>query len=145
MLRAVSFYFKIPDILYASDLFNPSEYGASNWLPSLGDLFLNSIFLFYSVLLIYQLDFIIKPKGKILFTVIVVFVLLSFGWFCFDLLRGLIINSSISLDINDFLSLTLSSYISYLIAGILFASFFLILEIFRSYPLYLFENLKMLI
>jgi two-component system, NtrC family, nitrogen regulation sensor histidine kinase NtrY len=128
LIRGISFYFKIPDILYASDLFNPSEYGASNWLPSLGDLFLNSIFLFYTVLLICQADFLIHLKRKVLFSISIVFVLLVFGWFCFDLLRGLIINSSISLDINDFLSLTLSSYISYLITGILFASFFLLAD-----------------
>jgi len=128
LIRGISFYFKIPDILYASDLFNPSEYGASNWLPSLGDLFLNSIFLFYTVLLICQADFLIHVKRKVLFSISIVFVLLAFGWFCFDLLRGLIINSSISLDINDFLSLTLSSYISYLITGILFASFFLLAD-----------------
>jgi hypothetical protein len=54
LVRFISFYFRIPDLLYGSDLFNPSEYGASNWLPSLGDLLLNSIFLFYTVVLFHQ-------------------------------------------------------------------------------------------
>jgi nitrogen fixation/metabolism regulation signal transduction histidine kinase len=124
LIRAISFYFKIPELLYASDLFNPSEYGASNWLPSLGDLLLNSVFLFYTIVLIHQSKLKISIKNDWIYCIFISFLLLGFGWFCLDLLRGLIINSSISLDINDFLSLTLSSYISYLIAGLLFASFF---------------------
>ena len=127
-IRFFSFYFRIPDLLYGSELFNPSEYGASNWLPSLGDLLLNSIFLFYTVVLIHQSKFKFKLNNKWLHSALIVSVLLFFGWFCFDLLRGLIVNSSISLDINDFLSLTLSSFISYLIAGILFASFFVLAD-----------------
>lgn len=125
VLRWVSFKYSLPQSLYATALFNPSEYGASNWLPSLGDLLFNTLFLFYTSVLVYQK----LPRLRVQYASIaawpITLLLFAYGWFTIDLLRGLILNSSIPLDINDILSLTSTSYAAFLVIGLLFSTFFI--------------------
>jgi len=124
-LRWISFQYAVPVALYASAWFNPAEYGASNWLPSLGDLMLNALLLLYTAVLFRNVRI---PRNRIpasLLPTLVFAFLFAYGWFTLDLLRGLIINSSISLNINDFLSLSASSFVAFLIIGTLFGTFFL--------------------
>ena len=130
-LRWISFFLKIPAAVYTLPLFSPGEFGASNWLPSLGDLFINSMLLLYTAFLVNRWEGFKKPAGKFaLFAVKILIAAIGmfYGWFCCDLLRDLIINSSISLEINDFLSLTSGSFVSFLIISFLFASLFLLVD-----------------
>jgi two-component system nitrogen regulation sensor histidine kinase NtrY len=124
-LRWFSFRYNLPELLYATALFSPSEYGASNWLPSLGDLLLNVCFLFYSALLVHQKLPRLVIRYAAIATLPMLLFLFGYGWFTIDLLRGLIQNSSIPLDINDFLSLTTSSYAAFLVIGLLFSTYFI--------------------
>ena len=129
-LRIFSFFSHWPEPLYLLNIFNPSEYAASNWLPTLGDLLMNSLFLLYSVFLIgpwIEQKHVSKSllNKALLYVLFSLLFLLGFG--TADVASGLIINSSISLDIRDVLNLTLSSYVSFLILGILFGSIFLFL------------------
>ncbi len=126
-VRWFSFEFKWPAPLYNSHLFSPIEYAASNWLPTLGDLLLNSLLLLYFALLIHQVEFKIpklSSSGKLIAGSFLSGVLFLTGCSIGDLTKGLIINSSISLDINDFLSLRSSSFVAFLIIGALFAILF---------------------
>ena len=130
-LRWISFFFEVPGALYMLPLFSPGEFGASNWLPSLGDLFINSLMLLYTAFLLHRWQGVRKPDGKyplIFLKILIVVVGMFYGWLCCDLLRDLIINSSISLDIKDFLSLSSGSFVSFLIISFLFASLFLLID-----------------
>lgn len=135
MVRFLIFYFNFPFSLYSITIFNPSEYAASNWLPTLGDLFLNSLLLLFTSSLIY--DFIrqfIRKNAKKSIVIPSVFLTLFFliAIAISVLIVGLIINSSISLDIRDVLSLTISSFYSFIIIGILFGSLFVLLHAIAS-------------
>ena len=129
-LRGVSFFFHFPGPLVHLSLFSPSEYAASNWLPTLGDLLINTVMLLYSSWLLHQQGKQIQviPRFRLLVSVLLLSGMLCFAWFVGDVIRGLIINSSISLDISDVLNLTTSSYLSFLIIGLLFASLFLLMD-----------------
>lgn len=135
VLRILSFYFKVPHALYALNIFNPSEYAASNWLPTLGDLFINSIFLLYTA---YLVQLVLTPKQGSKIQSAFVFglltsLLLIFSIWISELIAGLIINSSISLDIRDVLNLTSSSYVSFAIIGILFGSIYLFVDVLTQH------------
>jgi len=129
-LRTLSFFFHFPGPLVHLALFSPSEYAASNWLPTLGDLLINTVLFLYSSWLLFQLGKSIsaRPALRKPLIVLLLSVVLFLSWFVGDVIRGLIINSSISLDISDVLSLTTSSYLSFLIIGLLFASLFLLMD-----------------
>jgi len=129
--RVTIFFTHIPSSIYSLTIFNPSEYAASNWLPTLGDLFLNSLLLVLSAFLLYP--FIKRTTSKYKGNNIIIPAIAAGLWFMLALLvsesiEGLIINSSISLDIRDVLSLTVSSYFSFLIIGLLFGSLFVFLH-----------------
>ncbi|MFM2285585.1 MAG: hypothetical protein RLZZ543_1082 [Bacteroidota bacterium] len=129
-LRFTSFQYGFPGPLVHLALFSPSEYAASNWLPTLGDLLINTVLLLYSAWLLYEQGKFLRIKASFHLPAVLVFMLLLLGiaWFVGDVIRGLIINSSISLDISDVLNLTTSSYLSFLIIGLLFATLFLLMD-----------------
>jgi len=134
LLRSIGFYFKLPVSIYELKIFSPEEYAASDFLPTLGDLLLNSLFLFYGLFLIR--NYISIPSSisnwslfkKRLFIGVILFVLFISGYFCYSTLNGLIINSSISFDINDFVGLSISSYVCFFIFGIIFSIYFILLD-----------------
>ena len=134
ILRLIGFYFKLPTAIYALNIFTPGEYAASDLLPTLGDLLLNSLLLLYFLFIIRNKFLIpnfisswnlLKKSGII---IISIFILVISGVFFYSILSGLIINSSISLDINDFVSLSSSSYVCFFIFGIIFSIYFIILD-----------------
>ena len=129
-LRIASFIFGFPSSVLHLSLFSPNEYAASNWLPTLGDLLINSLLFLYTAWLIHQKAKHIHFKNNFTKIHACIAMLFLFGISAFvgDVIRGLIINSSISLDISDVFNLTLSSYISFFIIGVLFAALFLIME-----------------
>ena len=131
-LRLFMFFARWPEGVFLLSIFNPSEYAASNWLPTLGDLFLNSLVLLSGMQLLAP--FIARQAGSKLWPVqallISVFYFLAQG--IAQTLQGLIINSSISLDIRDVLHLSASSYLSFAVIASLFWALFLMLRAFAS-------------
>jgi len=134
ILRSIGFYFKLPVSIYELKIFSPEEYAASDFLPTLGDLLLNSLFLLYGLFLIR--NYISIPSfisnwslfNKRLCVGVILFGLYISGYFCYSTLNGLIINSSISFDINDFVGLSISSYVCFFIFGIIFSIYFILLD-----------------
>jgi two-component system, NtrC family, nitrogen regulation sensor histidine kinase NtrY len=53
-LRAVMLYFKWPNFLYETELFNANYFGLSYFTPSLGDFFANSLCLLLVVIVLYK-------------------------------------------------------------------------------------------
>ena len=136
-LRIISFKFEFPSSIVHLSLFSPNEYAASNWLPTLGDLLINTLLFFYSAFLIHQQgkNFRFKSYLSNIGVFISLIILLGIAGFTGDIIRGLIINSSISLDISEVFNLTLSSYISFFIIGLLFGSLFLMINLVTTWLL----------
>lgn len=131
LIRYLSFRFRFPEVLYAHPIFDPALYAASDWLPTLGDLLINSLLLFY----LSWIFFTLKERSKVsgIIVLIGVSILYFFGYGLWDLIAGLIINSSIPVEINDILALNASSYVSFLVMGMFFASFFMIADRLVAY------------
>ena len=147
-LRIISFKFGFPSPIIHLSLFSPNEYAASNWLPTLGDLLINTLLLFYSAFLIHQQgkNFRFHTNFSIIGAFVSLFVLFGIAGFIGDIIRGLIINSSISLDISDVFNLTLSSYISFFIIGLLFGSLFLMMNLVATWLLELrFSSIRFIV
>ncbi len=132
ILRFFLFYFDIPRILYESTLFSPHYYATSQFLPSPGDLLVNSFLLLILSFLFFKL---IKPGFKILrfkpfnkYLITFLLFSLSFGFFIIlnYLLSSLVINSTISLNLNNIFSISGISFIGFVIFPTLIISYFFI-------------------
>ncbi|MCB0402877.1 MAG: hypothetical protein KDD41_12390, partial [Flavobacteriales bacterium] len=125
LVRVLLLYFNFFNSFFELELFSPSIYAQSAFLPSLGDLMISAVF--YLVLVYYYSKAVkktnAKSKGLALLSAIVIAVL---PILLADLLQGLIINSKINFDVNYLLDLDAYSFIGIgsivllLIAAILF-------------------------
>lgn len=134
LMRLLSFVFTFPASMYENTLFSPVHYASSDFLPSLGDILLNSIVVFIVVFIFF---FRIKVKRfsgnsklwRILNCFIAVILLstipLLFA-FLFNTFKGLVLNSNILLETENLFKLNLLSYIAFLIFAILLAIFYIV-------------------
>jgi len=135
ILRAIMIRLHLPAVIYSLPFFGPLYYGDATtfWLPSLGDLLMNTLFILLISLnfsfntrnLIVSQQFI---KRKTLFTAILLFVLFSSALIVNKFFLSLIENSNISFNINNFFSLSSLSYTGFIIVTILQLSFFLVAD-----------------
>lgn len=129
--RYFSFHFKIPSILYQSSLFSPLHYATSNYLPSLGDLFINSFLLFVVPLVFF--DFLesstkrIPSSSKVsyIFAILSIIFIFIFFIFIMNLMTGLVKNSTIPLELDEFFSFNLLTLLAYFIIALLTFAFVL--------------------
>jgi two-component system, NtrC family, nitrogen regulation sensor histidine kinase NtrY len=115
LFRFLQVSFRFPEILYSSDLFGPKYFSFSNFLPSLGDLFIDSVlFLFFAYSIFISLSLgsaVQKEKSRnspFQNFLRIISVLLLFG-ITFFLEKVLILNSSFSLNLQNIASLSASS------------------------------------
>jgi signal transduction histidine kinase len=99
--------FELPSILFATSLFSPVYFGASEFFPNLGSLLLFSVLLFSESYLFYKfvvpLPFINKLRStSVLYYVIIGFsVVLAFGfWHLQNYIVSLLVSNSASASIN---------------------------------------------
>lgn len=64
LFRILFFHYSLPGYIYSLDLFGPKYYAASEILPSLGDLLLNTISLFCIALFIFKKTVVIPALSK---------------------------------------------------------------------------------
>lgn len=131
LIRFLLLKFKIPSSLSYFDFFNPLNFASSFWFPSLGDFFINAIFiLIFAYFLFKYLKVIITKKNdtfkisvlttaSIIFTTTIYLLLVNF-------IKSLLFNSNISLEPYKILDISLYSIIAYLIIASLFLSFIII-------------------
>ena len=133
LFRALLFYFRIPHFIYDLDFFGPKYFATSELLPSLGDLLLYAIFIFFSAIEIFKnkTEFkILRPK-QLHFKIIIIVFSFSLCYF-FSLLviyffKSIIINSNVSFLLNNIFGLTAYSYLGLIIIIFLFISLFLVI------------------
>ena len=130
LTRFVMFYFQVPQCFYQGILFTASHYASSIWLPSLGDLLLNTFFtaVFLFVLFAHRKSFpslnSLKKPASILLCFISVALIAFAADFVIQLLRSLVINSSLSLDVNFIFSPDIYNILGFIIIAGLFISFY---------------------
>ena len=148
LIRFIIFYFRIPNVLYESKLFSPHYYGTSWLLPSLGDFVINVIIL---LILSYILFFHLKKeeltikRPKILRQTGVFLLFLHvfiFYHILISAIRGLIIDSTISFNLNNIFSLSSYSILGFIIIAALAVSYFLISYTLLNRAYYLSKGLK---
>ena len=126
LLRIIIQYAHVPAILYEGVLFSPSEYASSEWFPSLGDVFLDALLLVYGVLIWQKISFkkdFIAPQILKWVMPVIAFLFLVLNLM---LLRSLILDSSIAFGVNNITAFSFTSFLAYLIAGILLTAFVLL-------------------
>ncbi len=134
VFRYVSIRYNFPESFYCFDLFHPKIYGDSTsvWLSSLGDLLINIILLFYFSFIFYteytapSIILHLKTSYKKVFTFFLFLCYFWISWVITSLFTGLIKNSSISFNINNFFSLNIYSFISIVVIALLLFIYFLL-------------------
>ena len=131
ILRYVSYILPFPFRYRTLSLFDSTVY-ASNFLhPSLGDLFINVILIYW--LIIFVKDPVIEVLKKIkpltgvysrLFVTIVAALLILVAFTSASVIRSLISDSQISFDVTNFFSLNIFSFLSFIILCIIILAFF---------------------
>lgn len=127
-IRWISFFIDFPEILYSTVLFEPTDYASSYWLPTLGDLLLNSLLLFYPAFLLWKYGTNNRPAFKIKSVIPLFTGALGFAWLCVFLIQLLVIDSSIGFEINNISASSSSTYIAYFIIALLLSSTMLVMH-----------------
>jgi two-component system nitrogen regulation sensor histidine kinase NtrY len=137
LLRFILIRFHIPSAFYSNLLFGPQYFGdaTSFWLPSLGDLIINVIFILcIGLFLNFSAD---RPdsasgsaqgKNKNLKVIILMFGLFSASLIVNKFFISLIENSNISFTIGNIFSLNFLSYIGFILIALLQLSLFFVLD-----------------
>lgn len=133
LIRFLMFYYQFPYKLYSSKLFSPEYYASSQFLPSLGDLLINVITLFYVVLILFyrvKIKPINKPNSgfyKWINTIMGVLFILPVYWFYLllnDVYQGVVFNSNIQLATENIFKFQLLSYLVFFIFTLVFGIVF---------------------
>ncbi len=136
LLRYFSIKFSLPGIFYDFELFSPKVYAdaGSVWLTSLGDLFINTVLLFfltYFILKEYKIEGVLKRLKNFNSFALAMIIFLAFFWFSWiitSLFSGLIKNSNIPFSINNLFSLNQYTYLALIIIGLLLFIYFLLAD-----------------
>jgi two-component system, NtrC family, nitrogen regulation sensor histidine kinase NtrY len=128
LLKYFAVKYKFPSAIFNTSLFKP-EYYAIDLIPSIGDLLINTLLLFFYTLTFYRLypfsKKVCNNKGlkiKSSFCACISFNILYFI-FIYFLFRGIILNSTISFEAYKILELSVNSFIGLFILALHFAIF----------------------
>ncbi len=135
--RTITMFWVVPSAIYKLAIFSPEHYASNFLFPSLGDLLINLMLLHWIVYFFYDrvrdLNFRIQ-NVRTTYIVSAFFILLSFA--TIDVLNflfeGLVVNSNISFELTNILSLNWYSLAGLFILGLTLYTFFLITDILIS-------------
>lgn len=132
-IRVLQFYFKFPTELYQLNLFGPSYYASSYWLPSLGDLLIDVLVLLQLAFYYYKYSSVKspdlkknKPSGNLGHSIVLTGIIAMLFYISSSTIEGLVSNSNISFSFDNILIIKAISHVSMLIiAGLALSVFFL--------------------
>jgi two-component system, NtrC family, nitrogen regulation sensor histidine kinase NtrY len=136
IIRIVMFYFQVPRCFYQGDLFSASHYATSHWLPSLGDLILNILFItiFLFILFAHRSKFSLPVRSglirKVLISVPVIFFVAFAAHMLIMSLQDLVINSRLSLNVNFIFSPDIYNILGFLVISLYFISYYFLSNAF---------------
>ena len=132
MLRWVQYRFHIPFDIYDMGFFGPVPFAKSMWLPSLGDVFINTILILFVMVQFYlhytfrKSVFQGKKPGSYTTIVFMTALLTGFYIYCHFILSNLILHSTINFEFYKAASLNVYTVIGLLIAAMHFAALLLL-------------------
>ena len=132
-IKYILFEFKIPGFIYSLDVFSPKYYASSSFFPTLGDLLLNIISLFFISIIIfnyfrnYHKRILTSSKVlKIIIPLILLFIIPVLFAGVYFVIKGLILNSNLIFDLNNVLGINFYSVIGLITISFALLSFFLL-------------------
>lgn len=134
ILRWIQYTFHLPSDLYDLELFGPVPFAKSLWLPSLGDVFINSLLILFLVIeccLWYRFPRSLLRSGRsgISSAVVLMIVVVScYYMFTQIILSNLILHSTINFEFFKAASLNIYSALGLLIAAMHFAALILLIN-----------------
>ncbi len=135
VIRTAMFYLQLPSCFYQGELFTASHYATSHWLPSLGDLFLNVLFLTFSLFAVFahRNKFSLPEKTGFIPKIGLSFALLFFVAITAHLLilslQNLVINSRLSLNVNFIFSPDIYNILGFLAISLFFIAYYFLSNI----------------
>ncbi|MFO7658083.1 MAG: ATP-binding protein [Bacteroidales bacterium] len=132
--RLAQTIFRFPAGLYSNDLFSPVIFANSELLPSLGDLLLNTVCIFYIIIkfdrdfFIHERFFQLREKGKNHINSLLIFTLILFFFYSRHIFSSLITNSNISFEVYKITSLNIYSFVGLIIIGMHFAGLVMLIN-----------------
>lgn len=132
-VRALSYLVNFPVNFNQLALFDPSVYASNIFHPSLGDLLINSIIIFWLVIF-YKFNYSIytnennknfnqlKLHKALPYLQIVAIVLITF--LCVSTIKSLILDSKISFDVSNFFGLNWYSIIGFIVISLCIISYY---------------------
>ena len=131
-VRYLMIQFNFPHFLYSTSLFNPDIFADSFWFASPGDLFIDSLIIFFLAIILFtnnnffKLLYTIPQWLRILYTVIILGTITGIISGITYLIGSLLYNSTISFEIYNVLQIDGYTLIAITVIGLLFASFVLL-------------------
>ncbi len=148
IIRAIQFYFRFPSDLYQLQLFNPAYFASSDLLPTLGDFLINTLLGLQLTFFAFRqaqsgsITAMISGKFRKITALLFLVFIIALFYFLVDTITGLILNSSISFQIENILSLPHISHIGVLIMASLLLIFLFLFELSGQYYIDLLGNVK---
>lgn len=130
-LRFILQYYRIPNIVYKLDVFQPEYFATSQLFPSLGELIITISVIAYLVFVFYgkvQLPKLKTGKYKYLFLGLWLFIIFMYGTGSLYAFTHLIQDSSFQFEAYDVLSLSSYSFLGYFILVLLFGGLMLLID-----------------
>lgn len=132
LIRILMIKVDLLPVLKQLELFKPHLFAISSLVPSLGDLLVHTLFVFYFFLLLYrEFTFDCFNNNKNLqYFLLISFVSLSYIWFLIVqyFFQSLIIHSSISFYIQQLFNLSAYTFVGFLIIILLLATVFIFID-----------------
>jgi two-component system nitrogen regulation sensor histidine kinase NtrY len=132
LFRCIQYKFHVPFDIYDLELFGPVPFAKSAWLPSLGDVFINTALILFVVVQFYLgftfPDSVNKGKKPAITVSIAVMIIILTGFYIYAhyILSNLILHSTINFEFYKAASLNVYTVIGLLIAAMYFAALLLL-------------------
>jgi two-component system, NtrC family, nitrogen regulation sensor histidine kinase NtrY len=132
LFRFIQYRFHVPEDIYSLEVFGPVPFAKSAWLPSLGDIFVNTILLLF-VIVQFNRDFsfprwfyTLKGGDNPIIIMLMTIIITGFYIYTHLIFSNLILHSTINFETYKVASLTIYSLIGLSIAAMHFASLLLL-------------------
>lgn len=131
IVRLLIAYFNFPDYIHQSELFDPAILGFSNFIPSLGDMFLTALTLLAIAIAIYKNVHLKLPNNKPVLSILInasIFIILIIALkLVYVLITSMVMHSSIMLNLHKVFSVDFFTIIAFLGLFMVIASLYLIM------------------
>ena len=138
IFRIYLYTYGLPFNLDSLTIFSPGLYASSKYLSSFGDLFINTLCFLWIIVFVTRhtgyKNYFNKLKGERLrysIAVALIFILYAYVYLFVNIIRGLILDSSISFDVSHFYAINIYTILGLLVIGTITGISCLIIYLFN--------------